>query len=195
GVTIDLAGDANDYAGKGLSGGVLAIHPSPDAGYEAERSVIAGNVALYGATAGRAFFNGIVGERFAIRNSGAEAVVESVGDHGCEYMTGGRVVVLGHTGINFAAGMTGGIAYVYDPTGRLQEHCNQQLVDLDGLTGEDRETIGRLTREHSQRTSSAVAGRLLADWDESLKHFVKVIPRDYKRVMAQRAGAATEALA
>jgi glutamate synthase domain-containing protein 2/glutamate synthase domain-containing protein 1/glutamate synthase domain-containing protein 3 len=195
GVTIDLAGDANDYAGKGLSGGVLAIHPPADAGYNAEHSVIAGNVALYGATAGRAFFNGIVGERFAIRNSGAEAVVESVGDHGCEYMTGGRVVVLGHTGINFAAGMTGGIAYVYDPDERFEQHCNQQLVDLDQLEAGDREKLKQLTEEHLQRTGSAVAERLLGDWDRALSHFVKVIPRDYKRVLEERAAAAAGSVA
>jgi glutamate synthase domain-containing protein 3 len=196
GITMDLCGDANDYAGKGLSGGILAVHPPEGSSYDPARSVVVGNVALYGATSGRAFFNGIAGERFAIRNSGAETVVESVGDHGCEYMTGGRVVVLGETGINFAAGMTGGIAYVHDGEGRFEEHCNQQLVDLEELGDDDRGHLERLVREHSERTGSKVAEAMLADWDAEAAKFTKVIPRDYKRALAEReARAAQDAVA
>ncbi|MFN8215729.1 MAG: glutamate synthase large subunit [Solirubrobacterales bacterium] len=190
GVTLSLEGEANDYAGKGLSGGVISIRPPRAAGFEAERSVIVGNTVLYGATGGRAFFRGLAGERFAVRNSGARAVVEGVGDHGCEYMTGGRVVVLGPTGRNFAAGMSGGIAYVLDEEGDFEANCNLELVDLEDLGHEDAEELLALVAEHAERTQSTVAERLLADWEGALSRFLKVISGEFKRAleeMAQRA--------
>ncbi|HEY5057919.1 MAG TPA: glutamate synthase large subunit [Gaiellaceae bacterium] len=183
GIELTLVGDANDYVGKGLSGGVLAMRPPEDAGFRAEENVIAGNTILYGATAGRAFFRGVVGERFAVRNSGASAVVEGVGDHGCEYMTGGVAVVLGRTGRNFAAGMSGGIAYVLDEDGSFPSRCNSELVGLDPVEADDAETLRALVEEHGLRTGSPVAARLLADWDASLARFVKVLPHDYKAAL------------
>ena len=156
--------------------------------------MIVGNTVLYGATAGRAFFRGLAGERFAVRNSGAYAVVEGVGDHGCEYMTGGRVVVLGPTGRNFAAGMSGGIAYVYDVDRRFAERCNQELVDLDPLDDDDVETVKALISEHAARTGSLVARNVLASWDRvAAERFVKVMPRDYKRALAEQAARETAA--
>ncbi len=178
GLELTLVGDANDYVGKGLSGGVLAVRPPDDAAYRAEDNVIIGNTVLYGATSGRAFFRGIAGERFAVRNSGASTVVEGVGDHGCEYMTGGRVVVLGQTGRNFAAGMSGGIAYVLDLD---PARCNTQLVGLEALEAADEETVLALLREHLERTGSTVASRLLQDWSPA--RFTRVIPHDYKAVL------------
>jgi glutamate synthase (NADPH) large chain len=172
GIELTLVGDANDYVGKGLSGGTLALRPPEDAGFVAERNVIAGNTILYGATAGKAFFRGLVGERFAVRNSGATAVVEGVGDHGCEYMTGGIVVVLGPTGRNFAAGMSGGIAYVLDLDERL---CNRELVALEELDGDDLELVRGLVEEHRTRTGSTV--------DVDFSRFVKVMPHDYKAAL------------
>jgi glutamate synthase domain-containing protein 3 len=183
GIQLTLFGDANDYAGKGLSGGVIAVRPPLRAGFVAEENVIVGNTVLYGATAGRAFFSGRAGERFAVRNSGASAVVEGVGDHGCEYMTGGRVVVLGTTGRNFAAGMSGGIAYVLDRDGTFAERCNPELVELEGLEDEDVATVRALVEEHLALTGSVVAGRVLDDWELTLPLFVKVMPRDYKRAL------------
>ena len=183
GVELTLFGDANDYAGKGLSGGVIALRPPLRAGFGAEENVIVGNTVLYGATAGRAFFRGIAGERFAVRNSGASAVVEGVGDHGCEYMTGGRVVVLGPTGRNFAAGMSGGIAYVLDPDGTFATRCNPELVEFEPLEAEDVATIRGLVEEHLALTGSALAGRVLDEWQLQLPLFVKVMPRDYKRAL------------
>jgi len=183
GIELTLVGDANDYVGKGLSGGVLALRPPESAGFRAEENVIAGNTILYGATAGRAFFRGVVGERFAVRNSGAHAVVEGVGDHGCEYMTGGVVAVLGPTGRNFAAGMSGGIAYVLDEDGTFASRCNGELVGLEPVAGDDAETLRALVLEHERRTGSPVAARLLAAWAESLERFVKVLPHDYKRAL------------
>jgi glutamate synthase domain-containing protein 3 len=147
--------------------------------------VIIGNTVLYGATAGRAFFRGLAGERFAVRNSGVWAVVEGVGDHGCEYMTGGRVVVLGETGRNFAAGMSGGIAYVYDADRRFESRCNMELVGLDALGDEDRELVRGLVEEHHLRTFSPVAARMLGDWEAALERFVKVMPHDYKRALLE----------
>ena len=185
GIELTLFGDANDYAGKGLSGGVIGLRPPLRAGFAAEDNVIVGNTVLYGATAGRAFFAGRAGERFAVRNSGASAVVEGVGDHGCEYMTGGRVVVLGPTGRNFAAGMSGGIAYVLDSDGGFGARCNLELVDLEALELEDVETVRALVEEHLVRTGSAFAGRVLDDWELHLPQFVKVMPRDYKRALAE----------
>ena len=183
GIELTLVGDANDYVGKGLSGGVLALRPPAGAGFLAEENVIAGNTILYGATSGRAFFRGLVGERFAVRNSGAHAVVEGVGDHGCEYMTGGVVAVLGPTGRNFAAGMSGGIAYVLDEHGSFERRCNTQLVTLEKLEDDDAATLRALVEEHERRTGSAVAARLLADWEAALSAFVKVMPNDYRRAL------------
>jgi glutamate synthase domain-containing protein 2/glutamate synthase domain-containing protein 1/glutamate synthase domain-containing protein 3 len=183
GIELTLVGEANDYAGKGLSGGVLALRPPERAGFVAERNVIVGNTVLYGATSGRAFFRGLAGERFAVRNSGAAAVVEGVGDHGCEYMTGGCVVVLGPTGRNFAAGMSGGIAYVFDADGSFASRCNPQLVGLDPLRPGDVEALRELVDEHLERTGSEVAARLLGSWERSVEQFVKVLPHDLARVL------------
>jgi glutamate synthase domain-containing protein 2/glutamate synthase domain-containing protein 1/glutamate synthase domain-containing protein 3 len=190
GVTFTLAGETNDYTGKGLAGGVVTVRPPEDAGFAAEENVIVGNTVLYGATAGRAFFRGLAGERFAVRNSGANAVVEGVGDHGCEYMTGGRVVVLGPTGRNFGAGMSGGIAYVYDEQHCFTACCNTELVELETLSEHDEAELKDLIAEHAERTGSPVAERMLDDWDASVGRFVKVMPRDYKRALAERAAAA-----
>ena len=187
GVTFALRGETNDYTGKGLSGGVVSVRPPESARFRPEENMIVGNTVLYGATAGRAFFRGLAGERFAVRNSGAKAVVEGVGDHGCEYMTGGRVVVLGPTGRNFAAGMSGGIAFVYDKERRFERRCNLDLVDLEPLTEADDDEVKALISEHAQRTGSLVARNILASWAHRREQFVKVMPRDYKRVMAERA--------
>jgi glutamate synthase domain-containing protein 2/glutamate synthase domain-containing protein 1/glutamate synthase domain-containing protein 3 len=193
GVTFTLDGVANDYTGKGLSGGIIAVRPPADAAYVAEESVIIGNTVLYGATSGRAFFRGLSGERFAVRNSGAYTVVEGVGDHGCEYMTGGRVVVLGPTGRNFAAGMSGGVAYVYDEAGDFGERrCNRASVSFEEIGDADACELRALVAEHAQRTASAVAERLLSDWDASLERFVKVMPDDYRRVLDEQAALAGE---
>jgi glutamate synthase (NADPH) large chain len=183
GVTFSLRGETNDYTGKGLSGGVVSVRPPESVLFRAEENVIVGNTVLYGATAGRAFFRGLAGERFAVRNSGAYAVVEGVGDHGCEYMTGGRVVVLGTTGRNFAAGMSGGIAYVYDKDRGFAGRCNLELVDLDELVEEDDEEVKALISEHAQRTGSMVARNILASWERARERFVKVMPRDYKHAL------------
>ncbi len=186
GVTFSLRGETNDYTGKGLSGGVVAVRPPERARFRAEENMLVGNTVLYGATAGRAFFRGLAGERFAVRNSGVNAVVEGVGDHGCEYMTGGRVVVLGRTGRNFAAGMSGGIAYVYDVDRRFEGRCNLELVDLEKMTDEDSEQVRALISEHVARTGSLVGRNVLASWDRAVDRFVKVMPRDYRRVLAER---------
>ncbi len=161
GITLRLEGDANDYTGKGLSGGRVILRPDRDATFVAEENIIAGNVALYGATSGEAFIRGVVGERFGVRNSGATAVVEGVGDHGCEYMTGGRVVVLGSTGRNFAAGMSGGIAYVFDPDDSFAALLNREMVELEPLDETDREWLFEIVRRHLDLTESTVADRLL----------------------------------
>jgi glutamate synthase (NADPH/NADH) large chain len=195
GVTFTLLGETNDYAGKGLAGGVLTVRPPEDAGFAAEENVIVGNTVLYGATAGRAFFRGLAGERFGVRNSGAHAVVEGVGDHGCEYMTGGRVAVLGPTGRNFAAGMSGGIAYVLDEHGAFPGCCNMDLVDLEALDEHDEAELKDLIAEHAERTGSPVARRLLEDWEAAVRRFLKVMPRDYKRALAERAAAEAAAAA
>ncbi|WP_026119966.1 glutamate synthase large subunit [Nocardiopsis potens] len=186
GVTLRLVGDANDYVGKGLSGGRITVRPPEQAPITAEEHIIAGNVIAYGATSGEVFLRGIVGERFCVRNSGALAIAEGVGDHGCEYMTGGRAVVLGRTGRNFAAGMSGGIAYVLD----LDPHrVNPEMVDLDPLDAEDREFLRDVLTRHAEQTGSAVAARLLADPAAAWPRFTKVMPRDYKRVLAAQAEA------
>jgi glutamate synthase domain-containing protein 2/glutamate synthase domain-containing protein 3 len=197
GVSFSLRGETNDYAGKGLSGGVVSVRPPERARFRAEENMIVGNTVLYGATAGRAFFRGLAGERFAVRNSGAVSVVEGVGDHGCEYMTGGRVVVLGRTGRNFAAGMSGGIAYVWDVDRRFEGRCNLELVDLEELVSEDDVAeVRALVAEHVARTGSLVGRNLLASWDRAVERFVKVMPRDYRRALAElaaRAGASVVA--
>ncbi|WP_405084670.1 glutamate synthase large subunit [Microbispora sp. NBC_01389] len=189
GVTLRLTGDANDYLGKGLSGGRIVVRPHPDAPFEAETQVVSGNVGLYGATSGEVFVRGIVGERFCVRNSGATAVVEGVGDHGCEYMTGGRAVVLGATGRNFAAGMSGGVAYVLD---LRPERVNREMVELEALNDEDAEFLREIVDRHLTETGSTVAKALLADWDAALGRFAKIMPTDYKRVLLARAAAEAE---
>ncbi len=183
GVTMRLWGDANDYFGKGLSGGRLVVRPPADSPFVAEDQIIAGNVILYGATAGEVFIRGQVGERFCVRNSGATAVVEGVGDHGCEYMTGGLVVVLGPTGRNFAAGMSGGVAYLYDPGRTFGVRVNDADVDVEPLDVEDSEQVRLLVQRHAAETDSPVAARLLASWDREVREFVKVMPRDYRRIL------------
>ena len=207
GLTLYLIGDANDYTGKGLSGGRVAVRPSIEFRGKAEENIIVGNTVLYGATSGEAFFRGVAGERFAVRLSGAEAVVEGTGDHGCEYMTGGTVVVLGQTGRNFAAGMSGGVAYVYDLDGSFEKRCNTSMVDLHPLLPEDQQLaqtggalhlgqsdeahLRRLLESHHKWTGSQRASELLDDWDNTLKRFVKVFPKEYQRALRERAQAGT----
>jgi glutamate synthase (ferredoxin) len=193
GMTLALEGDANDFWGKGLSGGRPIVYPPRQSTFASHENVIVGNVCLYGATSGEAYVRGIAGERFAVRNSGAWAIVEGVGDHGCEYMTNGRVVVIGRTGRNFAAGMSGGIAYVLDVDGQFARRCNQQMVDLEPLAEpEDLEFVRTLLRRHVRYTNSGRAVRLLADWLEEQSRFIKVIPRDYRRVLLAEARARSE---
>jgi glutamate synthase domain-containing protein 3 len=185
GVTLTLEGEANDYVGKGLSGGRLIIYPPRESEFVAEENILIGNVCLYGATSGEVFFNGMAGERFAVRNSGATAVVEGVGDHGCEYMTRGLVVVLGKTGRNFAAGMTGGIAYVLAPGDDFARVlCNQREVDLEPVVdSKDIETLLQFITRHSEYTGSPQARWILDNWEATLPNFVKVFPHEYKRVL------------
>jgi glutamate synthase (NADPH) large chain len=187
GVALHLEGDANDYCGKGLSGGFMAVRPPRDATYRAEKNIIIGNVALYGATGGEAFFSGIAGERFAVRNSGATAVVEGVGDHGCEYMTRGLVVVLGPTGRNFAAGMSGGIAYVLDEDGTFATRCNTGMVEVGPIADRDElKRVHALIVRHHQYTASKLAERILADWDSRAQKFVRVMPTEYRAVLERQ---------
>ena len=183
GVTFTLAGDANDYVGKGLCGGVIAIKPPDGSIFAPENNIIIGNVAFYGATSGEAYVRGVAGERFAVRNSGATLVIEGVGDHGCEYMTGGRVAVLGNTGRNFAAGMSGGIAYVYDHDGSFAERCNRDMVDLLPLEPADADELNNMVWKHALHTGSSPAWRMVGAWDETWTRFVKVMPKDYGRVL------------
>jgi glutamate synthase domain-containing protein 2/glutamate synthase domain-containing protein 1/glutamate synthase domain-containing protein 3 len=183
GLTLELIGEANDYLGKGLSGGRLIVRPSEEATFAAEENIIVGNVVLYGAVAGECFIRGLAGERFAVRNSGATAIVEGVGDHGCEYMTGGRVVVLGATGRNFGAGMSGGIAYVFDRDGGFAARCNQGMVGLEPLDGDDEAFVKRLVERHRELTGSAPATALLADWANAARRFIKVMPHDYRAAL------------
>ncbi|WP_054811621.1 glutamate synthase large subunit [Nocardia arizonensis] len=186
GITLRVNGDANDYVGKGLSGGHLVVRPSLNAPAEfvADENIIAGNVILFGATSGRALISGVVGERFAVRNSGAIAVVEGVGDHGCEYMTGGRVVILGETGRNFGAGMSGGLAFVYNPNGTFADRVNPEQSDaIEALSGDDFTWLRDIITLHRDETGSAVAERILSDWSQQVNHFVKVMPREYKKVL------------
>lgn len=186
GVTLEIEGDANDYFGKGLSGARLIIYPPKNASFVPEENSIIGNVAFYGATGGESFIRGKAGERFCVRNSGAHVVVEGVGDHGCEYMTGGLVVILGDTGRNFAAGMSGGIAYVYDVNGKFRKNCNQEMVDLDPCELEDKNELFTMIQKHLEYTDSTVAKFILQDLDNQLQHFVKVFPKDYKKVLVER---------
>lgn len=192
GVTLELEGDANDYFGKGLSGARLVVYPSSHAGFVPEENIIIGNVAFYGATSGSAYIRGKAGERFSVRNSGVHAVVEGVGDHGCEYMTGGRVVVLGDTGRNFAAGMSGGIAYVYDVKGNFASMCNKEMVDLDPVGNDDADELKTMIENHFKNTKSTVAKFILDDFENQLKNFVKVFPRDYKKVLQLKKGSAVK---
>jgi glutamate synthase (NADPH/NADH) large chain len=188
GLTLELEGDANDYFGKGLSGARLVIYPSKEASYVPEENIIVGNVAFYGSTSGEAFIRGKAGERFCVRNSGVNAVVEGVGDHGCEYMTGGTVVILGDTGRNFAAGMSGGFAFVYDVKGNFMNNCNQEMVDLDPLTKEDVWHLQDMILRHYNYTGSTVAKFVLDDFENQLKNFIKVFPKDFKRAITETKG-------
>jgi glutamate synthase (NADPH/NADH) large chain len=190
GMTLELEGDANDYFGKGLSGARLIVYPDKKAGFIAENNIIIGNTAFYGATSGEAYIRGKAGERFAVRNSGATVITEGVGDHGCEYMTGGIAVILGETGRNFAAGMSGGIAFVYNVKGDFDELCNKEMVDLDPVADQDTQLLKQLIQNHFNNTESAVAKFILADFDNQLKHFIKVFPRDYKKVLLSKQKAA-----
>ena len=190
-MTLRVEGDANDYCGKGLSGGILVVKAPEAATFEASDNIIVGNVVLYGATGGQAFFNGVAGERFCVRNSGAEAVVEGVGDHGCEYMTGGLAVILGSTGRNFAAGMSGGFAYVLDQDGEFRARVNLERVDLDPIAEEDEEVIQRLVRRHFEHTRSKRADDVLRKWNTFAPRFVKVFPKDLKVALSSRLQART----
>jgi glutamate synthase (NADPH) large chain len=202
GITLYLIGDANDYTGKGLSGGRVVVRPSIDFRGEATKNIIIGNTALYGATSGEAFFSGVAGERFAVRLSGATTVVEGTGDHGCEYMTGGTVVVLGKTGRNFAAGMSGGVAYVYDEDGKFASRCNTSMVSLERVASTadqqaaaartllhrdqtDEALLKKLLEDHNRWTGSRRARELLDDWANARNKFVKVFPNEYKRALAE----------
>lgn len=184
GVTLSLEGDANDHVGKGLSGGKIIIAPHAEAKFNPHENIIIGNVAFYGATSGEAYISGIAGERFCIRNSGVNAVIEGVGDHGCEYMTGGTVVILGRTGRNFAAGMSGGVAYVLDMDGDFATYCNKEIVLLEPLEAiNDSMLVKKMILNHAEYTGSMIAKDILANWEKYQPKFVKVIPKDYKIVM------------
>ncbi|RMG84568.1 MAG: glutamate synthase subunit alpha, partial [Bacteroidetes bacterium] len=187
GIEFTLEGEANDYFGKGLSGATLIAVPDREATFEPDKNILIGNVALYGATSGRVFLKGMAGERFAVRNSGAWAVVEGTGDHTCEYMTGGRVVVLGETGRNFGAGMSGGIAYVWDREKTFSSKANTEMADLEPLDEHDVEVVRQMIRDHFKYTASKRALAILENWETALPDFVKVMPRDYKRILEQQA--------
>ena len=183
GMRFELEGEANDYFGKGLSGAQLIVKPDRKAKFEARSNIIIGNVAFYGATSGEAYIRGMAGERFCVRNSGVTAVVEGVGDHGCEYMTGGYAVILGPTGRNFAAGMSGGIAYVYDADGNFNINCNKEMVDFDPLEEEDLMRIKKLIKNHQAFTNSGIAKLILDDFENAVQKFIKVMPQDYRAVL------------
>lgn len=188
GLYMKVSGTCNDYFGKGLSGGKLIAEVPKTATFKADENIIVGNVALYGAVTGEAYINGIAGERFCVRNSGATAVVEGIGDHGCEYMTGGIAVILGETGRNFAAGMSGGIAYLFSPDGTFDEKkFNLEMIELEDLTDQDRDTVHGLLNNHKDYTSSSKATSILKDWPDSSKNFIKVMPTDYKKALAMLA--------
>jgi len=190
-MTLILEGDSNDYIGKGLSGGKIIVFPPRNSTFVPEENIITGNVALYGATGGEAYIRGMAGERFCVRNSGVHTVVEAVGDHACEYMTGGTVVILGSTGRNFAAGMSGGVAYIFDEHGDFNSRCNTEMVSIDSIDDEDQNTLNRMIQNHLDYTESSVAKKLLDNWSDSIAKFVKVMPNDYKR-MIQNIKRATE---
>jgi glutamate synthase (ferredoxin) len=188
GMTLTLVGDANDGFGKGLSGGRLVVMPPPLSTFRSEDNIIIGNVGFYGATSGEGYVRGVAGERFCVRNSGATVVVEGVGDHGCEYMTGGRVIVLGRTGRNFAAGMSGGVAYVFDRTGDFAKKCNREMVDLETVVESDEiDFLQVAIVKHVTYTGSRYAEALLSDWGQTHRRIVKVMPREYKRALAEQA--------
>jgi len=189
GVTFELEGDANDYFGKGLSGGKLILYPEKKITFNPSKNIIVGNVAFFGATSGEAFIRGMAGERFAVRNSGVKVIVEGVGDHGCEYMTGGTVVVLGDTGRNFAAGMSGGVAYVWDVNKTFAKNCNMEMVVFDPLDGEDEELLQTMIKNHQKFTGSELAAHVLSYWPNAFKQFIKVMPVDYKAVLEKRKAA------
>ncbi|MEJ2231407.1 MAG: glutamate synthase subunit alpha, partial [Nitrospirales bacterium] len=187
GITLILEGESNDYLGKGLSGGIIIVVPPKGVTYLPEETILIGNTSLYGATGGEGYFYGTAGERFAVRNSGARAVIDGTGDHGCEYMTGGVVVVLGKTGRNFAAGMSGGEAYVLDEDGQFSSRCNMGMVELEPVvSSEDKQTLRVMVEAHFRYTQSVNARRVLESWDSMLPKFVKVMPSDYKRVLQER---------
>jgi len=192
GITLEVEGDCNDYVGKGLSGGRIIVYPPKSSSFKPEENVLIGNVVMYGATSGESYFNGIAAERFCVRNSGASAVVEGVGDHGCEYMTGGRVVILGKTGRNFGAGMSGGIAYVWNKDGDFERMCNTETFELESVEAEDDiNELRTLIENHQKYTGSKVAERILDNWKAERGHFVKVMPTDYKRVLEEMSAAKT----
>ena len=186
GVKFNLEGEANDYVGKGLSGGKIVIKPPRESTFVPHENIIIGNVAFYGATSGRAFINGLGGERFCVRNSGAETVVEGVGDHGCEYMTGGKVIILGNVGKNFAAGMSGGVAYAFNPNDDFAINCNTEMVDIDQPDTNDLADVKSMVEEHLAETNSKMASYILNDWEALSKYFIKVMPHDMKRVLAEQ---------
>jgi glutamate synthase (NADPH/NADH) large chain len=183
GVTFEVEGESNDYFGKGLSGGKLIIYPPQPSGFKSEENIIIGNVAFYGATSGYAYINGMAGERFGVRNSGVNAVVEGVGDHACEYMTGGRLVILGETGKNFAAGMSGGVAYIFDEKNTFRSNCNKAMVGLESPSKDDYKELKTLIENHYHYTKSEKAKSILDRFDEIYTQFIKVIPTDYKRIL------------
>ena len=183
GITLRLTGDANDHVGKGLSGGRMVVRPHEESPFNCWENIIAGNVILYGATDGELYLRGQVGERFCVRNSGAIAVVEGVGDHACEYMTGGRAVILGPTGRNFGAGMSGGEAFVFDEDGTFASRCNHEMIDLEPVEGDDATWLEDRIERHVNETGSVLGARYLADWENHLSKFVKVMPREYRRVL------------
>ena len=194
GINIQLSGDANDYFGKGMSGGVIAVKPPLESPFIPEENIIIGNVGLYGATGGEVFIRGLAGERFCVRNSGANAVVEGVGDHGAEYMTNGRLVILGQTGRNFAAGMSGGIAYILDEDGHFSSRCNQEMVDLEALDDpDDIAELKGLIQAHFDYTGSSNAERIINSWPKYIEKFIKVYPRDYRRVIEDQKKLSMEA--
>jgi glutamate synthase (ferredoxin) len=195
GITFELEGMANDYIGKGISGGKIIVYPARESTYVSEKNIIIGNTTFYGAISGEAYIRGVAGERFCIRNSGLNAVVEGVGDHGCEYMTGGTVVVLGSTGRNFAAGMSGGIAYVYDKFGEFADKCNTEMVEIEKLNKKDREAVENMIKDHFKHTKSPIAKKIIDNFESEIKRFVKVMPTEYKRVLEERELAEDSALA
>jgi glutamate synthase (NADPH/NADH) large chain len=191
GLTMELEGDSNDYFGKGLSGAKLIVYPSKSAKFRANENIIIGNVAFYGATFGEAYIRGMAGERFCVRNSGVRAIVEGVGDHGCEYMTGGMVIILGKTGRNFAAGMSGGMAFIYDIEGDFRKHVNTEMVNLEKPEPADFETLYKMISNHKKFTNSDIAEMILDNWEDLKQFFVKVMPEDYKKALAKKNISAT----